>query len=50
MQESPFYEQVLKRGITQGIEQGDEQGYERGITQGMNKVNSAPNKMMLSNC
>ena len=27
MQESPFYEQVIKRG--------DKQGYERGITQGI---------------
>ena len=31
MQESPFYEQVMKRGIAQG----DEQGYQRGITQGL---------------
>ena len=30
MQESPFYEQVMQRGIAQG----DEQGYQRGITQG----------------
>ena len=30
MQESPFYEVVLKRGIEQGIEQGIERGIERG--------------------
>ena len=30
MQESPFYEVVLQRGITRGIEQGIEQGIARG--------------------
>ena len=34
MQESPFYEHVMKRGIERGIEQGIEQGIERGIEQG----------------
>ncbi len=31
MQESPFYEQVIQRGIAQG----DERGFERGIAQGI---------------
>ena len=35
MQESPFYEIVLQRGIEQGIERGIEQGIERGIERGI---------------
>ncbi len=47
MQQSPFYDHVIqrgieqgdeqgyRRGIEQGIEQGDEQGYRRGIEQGI---------------
>ena len=38
MQESPFYERVMQRGIAQGIEQGDQQGYERGIEQGARQM------------
>ena len=34
MQESPFYERVMQRGIEQGIEQGIAQGREQGIAQG----------------
>ena len=34
MQESPFYEIVLQRGIEQGTKQGMERGMERGIEQG----------------
>ena len=37
MQESPFYEIVLQRGIEQGIERGIEQGIERGIEQGIER-------------
>ena len=37
MQESPFYELVMKRGIEQGIERGIEQGIERGIEQGIER-------------
>ncbi|MDD9974575.1 MAG: hypothetical protein OXU27_11245 [Candidatus Poribacteria bacterium] len=33
MQESPFYERVMQRGIAQGIEQGREQGREQGARQ-----------------
>ena len=35
MQESPFYDIVLQRGIAQGMEQGIAQGMEQGIAQGM---------------
>ena len=35
MQESPFYERVMQRGIAQGIEQGREQGIEQGREQGI---------------
>ena len=37
MQESPFYELVMERGIEQGIERGIEQGIERGIEQGIER-------------
>ena len=35
MQESPFYDRVMKRGIEQGTAQGIEQGMAQGIEQGM---------------
>ena len=42
MQESPFYERVMQRGIEQGIERGIargiEQGIERGIEQGARQM------------
>ena len=34
MQESPFYELVMQRGIERGIEQGFEPGFEQGFKQG----------------
>ena len=34
MQESPFYELVMQRGIERGIEQSMEQGFEPGFEQG----------------
>ncbi len=34
MQESPFYELVMKRAIEQGIERGIEQGIEQGVERG----------------
>ena len=33
MQESPFIELIMQRGIDRGIEQGIEQGIERGLLQ-----------------
>ena len=33
MQESPFIEFIMQRGIEQGMEQGIEQGIERGLLQ-----------------
>ena len=38
MQESPFYELVIQRGIERGIEQGDERGYKRGVKQGARQI------------
>ena len=35
MQESPFYEHVMERGMERGIEQGRAQGMEQGRAQGM---------------
>ena len=34
MQQSPFYDHVIQRGIERGIEQGYKQGIEQGIEQG----------------
>ena len=41
MQESPFYEIVLKRGIEQGMAQGIEQGMAQGIEQGETRAKQA---------
>ena len=38
MQESPFYEIVLERGIERGIEQGIERGIEQGIARGAREM------------
>ncbi len=42
MQESPFYELVIQRGITQG----DAQGYQRGIEQGVRAKQDAVIKLL----
>ena len=41
MQESPFYEIVLQRGIEQGMAQGLEQGMAQGIEQGETRAKQA---------
>lgn len=38
MQESPFYEHVMQRGIEQGIEEGREEGIKQGIQQGARQI------------
>ena len=38
MQESPYYDLILKRGIAQGIEEGIAQGIEEGIAQGIRET------------
>ena len=35
MQESPFYQLVVQRGVERGIEQGIERGIEQGIERGI---------------
>ena len=41
MQESPFYEIVLQRGIEQGMAQGIEQGMAQGIEHGETRAKQA---------
>ena len=37
MQESPFYDIVLQRGVERGIQQGVERGIQQGIEQGIER-------------